>query len=858
MSSMKSTGSRPSGRQVFGLWPSLRFTKKKQKVSIFYTLRARLFATFLLVAIIPMAILSYFNTRTTENALREAANRALRSAAIQTASTIDDFFQTHLYSVNEKAQSIAIADYLLLDPTARTGTLQEVKARGELVTAFQEEKTLNKMTLGYLLIDSEGRILLDTSQLTISGRTLFAGLNKVDPTAFNLMTAKGLPYVSPVFIDPDQGGNRFYIVSRVSGEDNSLLGIVASYYNADLLQSSLEGNQALAGERSYPILTDDMGIVLANTLSPQTRFRLVTTREENRLRSLISMGRLPDINLNQLSINLPQMAEGLSLYEQQPNFTTTAIGTGNQINAAAVTRLESTSWMVTYLQPQDVFLKPVRAQTRNTLLLAAGIATITGLLAVLVTRRLTNPISRLTEVAERVTAGDLWAQAPASMDEIGQLAGAFNNMTTELRHTLEGLEVRVAERTSELAKASDQMKYRASQLQTVSEVARAVASEQELDNLLNTVTSLISARFSFYHVGIFLVDPTGEFAVLRAANSEGGQRMLARGHKLAVGQVGMVGYATGRGEARIALDVGSDAVYFDNPDLPYTRSEMALPLKVANHVTGALDVQSMEQSAFSKEDIDLLSTLADQVAVAIENVRLFSETRTALAELQGLHRQYLKTEWQEEAKESSRSGYELESGAVKPISLRTGIEKWIDLETQAPVVLDTEGNGKSLVAPISIRGQVVGLLNLGESDVPWTKEDLSLVQAVADQIGVAMENARLLEQTNKRAEREHMVTEITARLRASNDPQVILQTAAQELRKALRASTAHVIIPSKIQPENGGNGKSQTPKEPQEESTPPVDSITEPTDLPQAEAEPSMGETREAELEPESGSILAS
>jgi GAF domain-containing protein len=285
---------------------------------------------------------------------------------------------------------------------------------------------------------------------------------------------------------------------------------------------------------------------------------------------------------------------------------------------------------------------------------------------------------------------------------------------------------------------------------------------------------------------------------------------------------------------------------------------MALPLKVANRVIGALDVQSMEQSAFSKEDIDLLSTLADQVAVAIENVRLFSETRIALAELQSLHHQYLKTEWQEEAKESKRSGYELQSGAIKPISIQNGLEKWIDVETGAPVVLETEENGKSLVAPISIRGQVVGLLNLGETDNPWTNEDLSLVQAVADQIGVAMENARLLEQTNKRAEREHMVTEITARLRASNDPQVILQTAAQELRKALRASTAHVIIPSKVKPENGGNGKSQTSEPAQEESTTPADSVTGSADLPEPAAEPVTGETTEAEPKPESGSILAS
>ncbi len=141
---------------------------------------------------------------------------------------------------------------------------------------------------------------------------------------------------------------------------------------------------------------------------------------------------------------------------------------------------------------------------------------------------------------------------------------------------------------------------------------------------------MLSTRFGFYHVGIFLKDETGRYALLYAANSEGGQRMLKRGHKLEVGQVGIVGYVTESGKARIALDVGKDAVYFDNPDLPQTHSEMALPLKIADRILGALDIQSTEPQAFKQDDIEVLQIVADQLAIAIENSRLLAESRSAV------------------------------------------------------------------------------------------------------------------------------------------------------------------------------------------------------------------------------------
>jgi len=177
---------------------------------------------------------------------------------------------------------------------------------------------------------------------------------------------------------------------------------------------------------------------------------------------------------------------------------------------------------------------------------------------------------------------------------------------------------------------------RAAQLAAAAEVARSATAILDVSQLLDETVRLISKQFGFYHAGVFLLDETGEYAVLRAASSEGGQRMLARGHKLKVGEVGIVGYVAGTGEPRIALDVGADAVFFDNPDLPDTRSEMALPLVSRGRVIGVLDVQSTEPAAFTEEDVAVLRAMADQLATAIENARLFAETERSLAETRDL------------------------------------------------------------------------------------------------------------------------------------------------------------------------------------------------------------------------------
>jgi transcriptional regulator with GAF, ATPase, and Fis domain len=262
-----------------------------------------------------------------------------------------------------------------------------------------------------------------------------------------------------------------------------------------------------------------------------------------------------------------------------------------------------------------------------------------------------------------MAGGDYQQRAEVtSADEIGRLADAFNILTAQLRETLEGLEQRAADLVArraeleaanrqqaeinrQLERAVSQSQRRATMLQASAEVSRAITQIRDPDLLLSQITQLISHHFGFYHAGVFLIDEAGQYAALRAANSEGGQRMLARRHKLGVGSESIVGRVTNTGQARITLDVDADAIYFDNPDMPDTRSEMALPLRIEDQIIGALDVQSIEEAAFDEEDVAVLATLADQVAIALENLRLFQQTQEALAEAEEVSRRYLHQEW---------------------------------------------------------------------------------------------------------------------------------------------------------------------------------------------------------------------
>lgn len=435
---------------------------------------------------------------------------------------------------------------------------------------------------------------------------------------------------------------------------------------------------------------------------------------------------------------------------------------------------------------------------RQILLLASGVFLVALLLGAffgyVAGNALTEPIIELIEGARAFTTGRLDQRIELrTRDEVEELAKTFNGMASEIRGLIGGLESRVAERTKdlevqsrELESANQRMQRRAAQFEALAQVTQGIISIRDLQDLLPRITTVISNNFGFYHVGIFLLDEISEYAVLIAANSSGGQRMLARHHRLRVGEEGIVGYASSTGKPRIALDVGQDAVYFNNPDLPGTHSEAALPLISKNIIVGILDVQSTEIAAFTKEDIQMLNLLADQVSLAIENARLFDETRRALAEAELMARRSTREAWSRLPEQQKLLGYRYDVAGASP------------LKHAVKLALD-EGKRKKAepnqtVVPIALRGEVIGeLLVQSLSGKTWSADQIDLIKAVAERVALSAENARLFEETTARADRERLVSEITSKIRSNNDPQSMIQTAIQELRAALGASRVDVI-----------------------------------------------------------------
>jgi GAF domain-containing protein len=271
--------------------------------------------------------------------------------------------------------------------------------------------------------------------------------------------------------------------------------------------------------------------------------------------------------------------------------------------------------------------------------------------------------------------------------------------------------------------------------------------------------------------------------------------MLARGHALKVGQVGIVGYVTSSGQPRIALDVGGDAVYFDNPDLPLTRSEMALPLKVRERIIGALDVQSTEVNAFTQEDVETLSILADQVAIAIENARLLEETQQALSEIQAVYGESISRAWERKTARNPL-GYQYSVAGGRP--LREPIEREesrLALEVGRIQHSAGEDGPASLAVPIRLRDQVIGVVNIraNEGNRQWKEDDIAIVEATVERLALALENARLFEETSGRAAREHAVADITSKIRQTNDPQAMIRTAIQELQRVLGVTRVEIV-----------------------------------------------------------------
>jgi GAF domain-containing protein len=370
---------------------------------------------------------------------------------------------------------------------------------------------------------------------------------------------------------------------------------------------------------------------------------------------------------------------------------------------------------------------------------------------------------------------------------------SLRTTVNELEETTQALDRARDEMEAQVRERTRELRTRAEQFEAIAELSRVAVGIRDIQALLDTAVNLIADRMSFYHVGLFIVDPEGAWVTLRAASSEGGRRMIARNHRLRVGQQGIVGYVAESGRPRFASDVGEDRTWFSNPELSETRSEMALPLISSDRLVGVLDIQTERPAAFDEDDVSRLRVLAGTIAVAIDNVRLFEEMQETLARLERYQEEDAVRAWRQALSRRNMSlDYAYVSGRVHAGESASRVEGAGAGEDR--VVQEALEDGRHrLIAPVYVSGQRLGALTF-ERTGAWSDDSVRLVESVVEQLDLALNNARLLEQTRLQANQEAARGEIVGRMRALTSTDAILRSAAEELGRALQVERSRIQL----------------------------------------------------------------
>ncbi len=622
----------------------------------------------------------------------------------------------------------------------------------------------------------------------------------------------------------------------------SLLGVIGMDVTLDEIKQSIETNTLMPGS-SYSFLIDSSGrgIVMPDKAFQDILGQQANPDEL--LVSLVGNSGSPDQPQTQKEFQgiLQDMQAGKSGLVEV-NLPASSGNPAPRTVIVAFAPLKTTGWSLgtviepsIILQPLDILranlaqsLQDVAIQRFLPSLLVLGIVIL--VLSLFLTERWIRPIRLLVEAAVKIGRGQWDVVLPgeeagqaapepggnfATQDEIQVLSRSFQVMKNQIYDSLTALEDRVSERTRQLER-------RSVQLQTAADLARditqtAVRQPGQFNALLTRAIDLISERFGFYHAGIFLVDSQGEFAVLRAATGETGKQMLAQGHRLRIGTqsaaaaqqggkskgpIGIVGYVAETGTPRIALDTGMDVVHFKNPLLVETRSEMALPLISAgsqglapamgdprdlvskhksSNVIGVLDVQSKMANAFDDQDIAILQILADQLAVAIENARIFQSYQNSLQELESLYTKLSADAWKNVAKSRNVIGYELLDGQSNPITKETRQVGTAEVGENAMRAASASQPASPFIVPVKVRGETVAKLEIWPADNTFSSLDQKMLVSLSDHLSQALESARLFEETQARAFREQAINEFVASLSRSLDLETLMKSAVRQL-----------------------------------------------------------------------------
>jgi GAF domain-containing protein/HAMP domain-containing protein len=464
------------------------------------------------------------------------------------------------------------------------------------------------------------------------------------------------------------------------------------------------------------------------------------------------------------------------------------------------------------------------ADVLNSELTLAGILlvaiVIAGVLGVVTARQIVLPIEALAATARLISTGDLTQQAKVTRrDEIGNLAETLNRMTVQLRDLIGSLEQRVADRTKALATSSD--------------VSRRISTILDQKELVTEVVNQVKDAFGYYHTQIYFYDEANENLVMAGGTGEAGEQMLAQFHKVAKGR-GLVGRAAESNQAVLVSDTSKNPEWLPNALLPATESEAAIPISLGDQVLGVLDVQHNVANGLQQEDVDLLQSIANQVAVAVQNIRQYEKTRKIAADMGVVANVGIATSTitdsrhlLQEVVDLSKNSFNLyhahiyllnEAGDLLELASGAGeVGRQMVSETRS-IPLDSEQslvaraarslNGvvvndvtvdptflpnpllpetrSEMAVPMIVAGKVIGVLDVqSETTNRFTEVDVSIQTTLASQVAVALQNARSFSQTQQHAERETTLNLITQRIQNATSVEAALQIAARELGRSL-------------------------------------------------------------------------
>ncbi len=399
---------------------------------------------------------------------------------------------------------------------------------------------------------------------------------------------------------------------------------------------------------------------------------------------------------------------------------------------------------------------------------AAGIALLSILIALItgqsLMRSISRPLSQLFEATKLLASGDMTARiAVTQTDELGQVASAFNQMADEVERDRASL----MGQTNLLNKARILSEKRTQDLLAISEISRISSSELDMNVLLPLIAQTVNKKFNFLFTGIYIVDENKEYAVLEAVSSQSEEISLELGKKYKLGPDSIIGYVAATGRQRLIEKNETDTSDMSAK----VRSELAFPLRLAGVVTGVLHLQSQEEDAFTSMGNEAILILADQIAIAIKNAQLLTQTQRALQRAEIASMQLTDLAWSQYIEKATNSGYRYDGVKSEPLR---GNE-------------DAADSNDALLVPVQLRGQVIGRLRLRtpESARKITEDERAVIEATAERIAIAIENARLLEDAQSRAAREGLISSISNKLGSTFQMDSIMRDTVEELGQAL-------------------------------------------------------------------------